>query len=593
MITETKDRIQAEMERMKTFCIQNLPLFNRNRRKLLSRDRTEILVRRGRKAVQSIDTGSREAVIRQYRLLDELLKENRNTEYGKKCGFSDIHSAEEYKEKVPLTEYDDYVPYIRRMMDGEKNVLSARPPMYFAMSTGSIGVPKYVPVSKAEMEKYRRCSVEMAFGVADEYYRNTTGMGLPGGRGLNAVEIKAVPTSSGVKRGAISSSLLSAVKDSVPFLLASPWEVVSPGREMDMKYLKARFALADKDLVFMDAAFMTGLVDLMDYIRDHYEMLCRDIYHGRINKDVEIPDEVRSALKRYLVPDQHRAKELLYEFREGFDTPIIPRIWPRMSWIGGIGTGGFFPYTRRMRKYSGKSIPFNNLCYAASEGLIGVARHMGDEAYVLIPDSGFYEFLPVDCDDESKTLNIDELEIGDDYRVIVTNLSGFYRYRLHDVVRVTGYYNETPMIRFIYRENQLISIAGEKTNEEDVRWAVEQFYLETKIHVSDYSIYADTNTSPGHYILLVEPDHIVGKERIGYCRDVLEEKLMQANPAYGEMVRTSVLGKMELIFLQQQTYQLYRDMQIMKGASPNQLKPVRVIDTPQKEKFFFNLKEKY
>ena len=93
MITETKDRIQAEMERMKTFCIQNLPLFNRNRRKLLSRDRTEILVRRGRKAVQSIDTGSREAVIRQYRLLDELLKENRNTEYGKKCGFSDIHSA--------------------------------------------------------------------------------------------------------------------------------------------------------------------------------------------------------------------------------------------------------------------------------------------------------------------------------------------------------------------------------------------------------------------------------------------------------------------------------------------------------------------
>ena len=149
------------------------------------------------------------------------------------------------------------------------------------------------------------------------------------------------------------------------------------------------------------------------------------------------------------------------------------------------------------------------------------------------------------------------------------------------------------MIRFVYRENQLISIAGEKTNEEDVRWAIEQFYLETKIHVSDYSIYADRNTSPGHYILLVEPADIVPKERIGYCRDVLEEKLMQANPAYGEMVRTGVLGKMELVFLQQQTYQLYRDMQIMKGASPNQLKPVRVIDTPQKEKFFFNLKEEY
>ena len=68
---------------------------------------------------------------------------------------------------------------------------------------------------------------------------------------------------------------------------------------------------------------------------------------------------------------------------------------------------------------------------------------------------------------------------------------------------------------------------------------------------------------------------------------------MQANPSYGEKVRSGVLGKMELVLLQQQTYQLYRDVQIMKGASSNQLKPVRVIDTPQKEKFFFRLQETY
>ena len=66
---------------------------------------------------------------------------------------------------------------------------------------------------------------------------------------------------------------------------------------------------------------------------------------------------------------------------------------------------------------------------------------------------------------------------------------------------------------------------------------------------------------------------------------------MQSNPAYGEMVRTGVLGKLELVFLQPQTYQLYRDLQVMKGASPNQLKPIRVIDTPQKEQFFFSLRE--
>lgn len=593
MKTKMTDSFRKVWQDVNTFCVRNMPMDLADRKHLLNSDSTRRMIWKGRMVVRALDAASREAVILQHRLLTELLRENQDTEYGKKYGFSEIYNASEYKKRVPLTEYDDYESSIRRMMKGEKNVLSAREPRHFAMTTGSVGVPKYVPVSQAELDKYTRYSVHMAFGVADEYYRNTTGRGVPAGRGLNAIEMRVVQSESGVDQGAISASLMGTVKDAVPDLLSSPWEVVSPGVEMDMKYLKSRLALADKSLVFMDSVFMTGLVDLMDYIRDNYEMLCRDIYHGRIDRDVKVPEEVRQALKPYLSPDRNRAKELLREFRDGFDTPIIPRIWPKMSWIGGIGTGGFFPYARRMRRYSGKSIPFNNICYAASESFIAASRHMGDESYVLIPDGGFYEFIPADSEDETRTLNIDELEVGEDYRVIVTNLSGLYRYRLHDVVRVTGYYNETPMIRFVYRENQLISIAGEKTNEEDVRWAVEQFYLDTRIHASDYSIYADTDTSPGHYILLLEPGHIVPKEKIGFCRDVMEAKLMQANPTYGGLVREGVIGRMELIFLQQQTYQLYRDLQIMKGTSPNQLKPVRVIDTPQKEKFFFSLKENY
>lgn len=67
------------------------------------------------------------------------------------------------------------------------------------------------------------------------------------------------------------------MKDYAPYLLTSPWEIIEPEGEMDMKYLKTRLALGRRDLVFMDSAFMTGLVDLMDYIRDNYRMLCRDL----------------------------------------------------------------------------------------------------------------------------------------------------------------------------------------------------------------------------------------------------------------------------------------------------------------------------
>ena len=53
-------------------------------------------------------------------LLMKLLNDNKDTEYGKKYDFANIHSVEEYQKKVPVVVYDDLAPYLERMMDGEK-----------------------------------------------------------------------------------------------------------------------------------------------------------------------------------------------------------------------------------------------------------------------------------------------------------------------------------------------------------------------------------------------------------------------------------------------------------------------------------------
>ncbi len=99
----------------------------------------------------------------------------------------------------------------------------------------------------------------------------------------------------------------------------------------------------------------------------------------------------------------------------------------------------------------------------------------------------------------------------------------------------------------------MLSIAGEKTNEEAVRWVVDEFMRKTDETVVDYSVFASVDTEPGHYVFLMETDGMVPREKLGE----------------------------------------YRDLMILKGTSPNQLKPVRVIDTPMKEKFFFGLVEDY
>ena len=60
-------------------------------------------------------------------------------------------------------------------------------------------------------------------------------------------------------------------------------------------------------------------------------------------------------------------------------------------------------------------------------------------------------------------LTLDQLEVGKEYEIIITNLSGFYRYRIRDVIRVAGYHGRTPQITFSYRISQMVNLAAEKT----------------------------------------------------------------------------------------------------------------------------------
>lgn len=560
--------------------------------KILNKFILNTMKKRGRQAINELDANCEDAIKKSEELLLKLIDDNKDTEYGRKYNFKDIHSIEDYKRNVPFSVYDDYAPYIERMIkNDENNLISVYPAVHYAVSSGSVGVPKSIPVSEATIECYKKYSCNLVFGLMDEYYRNKFGKSYANGKGLNTLEVREMRTDNGIIKGPISSTTSRANKKFLPYVFSSPMEIVFTNEVMDLKYLQLRFGLEERNMSFMIGAFMTSLVDLMTYMNANWKSLCDEIEKGILNKDAHIPENVRKELEAYLKPNPKRADELRKEFEKGFDTPIIPRIWKNMSWIFAIGTGGFASYTEKMRKYSG-NIPIDFSVYGASEALMAVARNVEEGEFVLIPDSGFYEFVPMDSDDEDVTYTIDELEVGKDYEIIVTNLSGFYRYRIKDVIRVTGFHKQSPKIKFVYRKNQMISIAGEKTNDEAVSWAVSEFAKETGCKISDYSIEADTDCEPGRYVVYLEPDHIMDSDKMEEYTKLIEEKLSIANPSFGAKVKNGVLSKTVLYFLQQETYALYRDLMIMRGVSGNQLKPVRVIDTPMKKKFFSALIEK-
>ena len=120
-----------------------------NRRDFLTKVIVGLMIRKGYLDIRSMHRNAVNARAKNEKLLFRILDSNRDTEYGKRYHFDRIHSIEDYKRLVPLSSYDDYAPYIERMVNqGEKGLITTYPIVQYAETSGSIGVPKKIPVSK-------------------------------------------------------------------------------------------------------------------------------------------------------------------------------------------------------------------------------------------------------------------------------------------------------------------------------------------------------------------------------------------------------------------------------------------------------------
>ena len=85
----------------------------------------------------------------QLEVLLNLVKRAAGTEYGKQHHFKEISSYRQFKEQVPVVSYEDLLPYINRLLEGEQNILWPGIIKWFAKSSGTTGSKsKLIPVSE-------------------------------------------------------------------------------------------------------------------------------------------------------------------------------------------------------------------------------------------------------------------------------------------------------------------------------------------------------------------------------------------------------------------------------------------------------------
>jgi len=558
--------------------------------------------KRGRTALRKFDDSTIHASSNNKELLKKLLNDNKETEYGKKYNFASIRNISDYQQQVPLTTYDDYETYIDRMTEhGERNLLTAYPVVFYASTSGTSGSPKKIPVTDKGLSVFQNHSATIQFAVFSEFYKNTKWKDFHNGAVFLLLSLSHEPLKDGVEFGSISSAALDEEKlKAMSYFITTPKEVLSHTQNTDLKYLHSRYALAEREISLMAGAYIPALVDIMNYIKENQKDLVSDIRNGIIGKGIRMPDELRKTLEEDLKPDPKRADELETIFSEGFNEKIMQKIWPKLQGISAIWAGNFSMYARKLQQFSGRSIPYYTNTYVSSEGVFGIARHPFDQCYAMIPESCFYEFIPMDgkagSDEENnpQTLLIDEVEEGKEYELVITNQSGFYRYRMGDVIRVVGFYNESPLVVFKYRKKNIVSIAGEKFTEDHLLSAIREFERRTDISIIDYCMYPDREAEPGRYVIIIEPNEKVPAEKLEECKKVLAEELTRASTSYAHYVHGGNMGEPEIIFLQSQTFQLQREMKMYKtGLTENQLKTVRVLTTKEQIGFFNALKEEY
>lgn len=526
-----------------------------------------------------------------------ILDDNKDTEYGRKYGFADIHSIEDFQAKVPVITYDDIAADMERMMNGEKNVLTAYPFDHMNETSGSIGAMKVIPLTQQMTQMFVKYNRAYTDGLMAKLLDPDKWMPL---RAFCTSEGNHRMLPSGISVGSASSKMVDYIGGPekadkfMRTLYTSPIDASAPKPGVDAKYLHARFFLEEKHVGGIVSSFFSLASLYLKYIADNYEMLIDDIENGTINPSVAITPEALDSIKAKIAPNPYRAQELREIFKNGSDFPFIPEVWPDMYYIIGVGADGFSNFDQTIsERYGGDKLIRIYSGVTASEGLFSIPSGLNNPDSILAPGAGFMEFLPVEAgDDFSKLVTMDKLQEGKIYEIVYTNFAGLYRYRMSDAVQCTGFFNKTPLVQFMYRVNRTINLVCEKTTEKALNATVEKTEKDLGIKIDAYTVYPNGNEFPVRYDFLLESDGKIPEnitpEQIA---KTLNDNLCVFNAEYEDCMNVDhTIGMPTVSWLLPDTNAKFIDLMVAHGKSPSQQKPVRIITNDIQKQFFLKMR---
>lgn len=523
-------------------------------------------LRRELRAFLSSAQNCREA---QAATLRRILDLNADSIFSRERGLVPSLSVAEFRRRIPIGDFETVRPYVERMKTGETQALLGpkNKLLMFCLSSGTTAEAKYIPVTNEFLKDYKRgwqiwgirafsdhpqVFVSDIVQLISDYDRFRTPAGIPCGNISGLV-------------GAMQSPL-------VRLMYAIP-QLVSKVSDAEAKsYVTLRCAVANEHIGLVTTANPSTLIHLAKLADREKETLIRDIADGTISKRFTLDPELRTALSCGLRRNPRRAKALEKLVSEtGMLKPTD--FWPNLA-LAAVWTGGSAgAYLQTMRRSFG-DVPICDHGLSASEGRMTIPLEDSRSDGVLDINSHFFEFIPEDEQDsiDPTVLSAHELEAGRNYFILLTTVSGLYRYNIRDVVRCTGFQGTTPKLEFLHKGAHIANLTGEKITESQVVTAVRHGAHRFQTDFSYFSL-SPMWGEPPNYRLHVEEPELAAIPDPNAMIEFIDASLQSLNCEYEEKRKTGRLAPMEWRALTPGTWRRFvRHKQSRIGGSVEQYK---------------------
>jgi GH3 auxin-responsive promoter len=434
---------------------------------------------------KAIQKGMTTAIVDQEAILKELLRVGSKTVFGTDHHLGEVKTYEEFKQAVPVKDYEQFSPYISQIKEGRHNVLWKGLPIYFAKTSGTTSGIKYIPISKESISNH----INTARNALLCYMASTGNTAFSNGKMIFLSGSPELERVGGIPTGRLSGIVNHHV----------------PG------YLRTNQL----------PSYETNCID-------DWETKLDKIVEETINQDMTLISGIPPWVQMYF----DRLTELKGK--------PIKDIFPNFSVLvhGGVN---FEPYKNRLFESIGGKIDTIET-FPASEGFFAFQDVRDEQGLLLNTNSGiFFEFIPAsEIGKESPVrLSLKEVRTGENYALVVSTNAGLWAYSIGDMVRFTSV--EPYRLVVTGRTKHFISAFGEHVIGEEVEYSLMKAAQEAGLHITEFTVAPMISQENGrsYHEWFVEFDSIPADVTVFAAQ--VDQNLRGKNIYYDDLISGNIL----------------------------------------------------